>query len=613
MAAFSAAAFDAAFDSGGGSAPAEYATVTLGLAVHVVEPQVFATAAGYLSWAITATVAAQVLTPTGEISITASEDSARVATFSVVPASDVHLASFESSLVTLDITLFRGAQTATLRRFTGVVETVEFDPASRVATLSCRDGYQERAKACRSAADVEALFGTLATPSAKALPWSDDEPDPVSYFRGLQDTALGAVFIDNAGIWRAVPWAIGAAAATFGENDVWDGSIRVQRANRRELPLSVRATLNFRYNRLHCAEKQLVWDDPGAYDHALHLIPVVGRSTIQQAIDGLSGWIVKGKPTMTGPVPGVYPVIYGAQTLHYIVDWNTAQTAVDHLDVTMYKRWYQQVQAVYQVDIPVGGSSDREDVSAVSISSSFDADLWETTPTAEDSLGIYASNAPTVTVPPTGYEGLPDPHPSANSALDYYPDVTNTELQTAVVHVVAKALRRAAAGRRKQTVSFERPIDPRWEIGDVISINALGVSAVGQVVEFSERLDIDTGEAVTTITLACPDGDGASTSLTASVVAPTASVLHALYMPALSTHKGSWTSTLANPVEDDLLGYLCNVTPTSPQASPTAPVYIPQFRIIMPSIPANVRDPISINLPITASVSIAGSGLSVVF
>ena len=607
--------FDPSFDSDVVPAPGPvFGTCTAALAVQVVSPLVFNSAAGYVKWSVAITIAGVVQTQlTGEVKISGGEDAARVASFSVIPASVPELLGFESSPVSIDVTLFRPGVSSTMRRFTGRVETVEFDPTTRVATLQCRDGYQERPKNCTSAADVEALFGGLASPMSKIVTWSDDQPDPLDYFRRLQDTMVGACAIDSSGSWRAIPWHIGAPAATFDAGDVFSESVKASWSNRRDLPSAIRAKLNFRFSRLHCVEIPITWDDPGYSDHLVYLLPVLAKTTIQQALESLGSWMIKGSPVMIGPVAGDHPVIVGGQTQHYVVPYETSISACSSLTATLYRRWYQQVQTSYVVDIPMGGSSEREDSTSATLTSSFDASQWETAPNTESSLGLYFLNPPVNPMPPTGYEGLPAPFPPANSALDYYPDLTLADVQAASRHAVSLALRRAAAGKRKQTVRFSRPIDPRWEIGAVLAISAYGVSATGQLVDFEDVLDMDSGDATSTLTLACPDGSGTVTSFTSTLAAPPMEVAHALLMPALGTHMGNWTSTPAVPVEDSLVGFLCNVYPTAPAADNAKPNYIPQFRLIMPEIPADVRDPLMIEAPISASVSIAGSGISVVF
>ena len=624
MPAFDSTAFDAAFDvaafgGGGGGDPVPVlvasGVATLGLQVSVVSSLVFTSAAGAVRWSPLVVIGGVDVSArlAGAISVSAAEDSARVASFSVVPASPAELWGFDGKTLTIDVALFKSTSTAVYRLFTGIIERYEFDPVTRVAQLACRDGWQERPLACTSAADVEALLGGLATPSAAVAPWSATEPDPAAYFSTLLDTLPGATAIDANGLWRVIPWSIGAPLATFTSDDVFDDSVRVLTAARADVPSAVKAALAVRYHRLHAAEVDLNWTAVANTYYVVDGLPTLPKSTVMEALQGVSGWLIKGKPAIVEPLPGNYPVLVMGNTVYYTVSAEFARTTCKSFTATMYRRWYQEVEASYTITIPMGGASDRDESIRASVASTFDAGAWETAPSAESASGIYQANAPTVATPPTGYEGLPAPFPPGNGALDYLGDITLPDLQAAAQHVVARAVRKAAAGKRNRRVVFERPLDPRWEIGAVLALNACGVSAVGQVSEFEHDLDLDTGSVASTFTLAVPESVGASTSFVATVAAPSASVTHALTDPVLSTHVGASYDTPAVPVEDDLLGFLCNVVPTSANYDASKPVFEPQFRLILPEIAASVRDPLSVEVPISASVAIAGGSLTLTF
>ena len=484
---------------------------------------------------------------------------------------------------------------------------------TRVAQLACRDGWQERPLACTSAADVEALLGGLATPSAAVAPWSATEPDPAAYFGTLLDTVPGATAIDANGLWRVIPWSIGTPMATFTAADVFDESVRVLTAARADVPSAVKAALAVRYHRLHSAEVNLTWTAVANTYYVVDGLPTLPKSTVMAALEGVSGWLIKGKPTIVEPLPGSFPVLVGGDTVNYIVSPEFARTTCHSFTATLYRRWYQEVEASYTITIPMGGASDRDESIRASIASTFDAGAWETTPSSESASSLYQANAPTVTTPPTGYEGLPAPFPPANGALEHLGDIALPDLQAAAQHVVARAVRKAASGKRKRRVIFERPLDPRWEIGAVLAVNACGVAATGQVSELEHTLDLDSGAASSTITLAAPDSAGASTTFSAAVSAPATSVTHTLVNPTLGTHVDASYDTPAVPTEDNLLGFLCNVVPTSSNYDASKPVYEPQFRLILPEIGATVRDPLAFELPITASVSIAGGSLALTF
>lgn len=612
--------FDTAFDSGGGSGGGSGSlvatgTATAGLAISVVSPLVFSSSSGSIRWAPSVVVGGVDVSArlTGALRISAAEDAARVASFSLIPQSPAELAGYEGQSLTIDVTLFRVGQTATHRLFTGVVEHSEFNPSSCVAALSCRDGWQERPAACTSQAEVEALLGGLATTSAALLPWSDTEPDPAAYFSGLLDTLPGATAIDANGLWKVIPWAIGSPSASFPAGEVFDGSVKVTTAARGDVPAAIKATLAVRTHRLHAAEVDLSWTAPANVNYVVDGLPTLPKSTVQAALDGVSGWLIKGAPIIVEPLAMSYPVLVGGQTVYYIVTPEAARVTCKSFTATMYRRWYQQYEVAYSVSIDMGGASSRDDSITASLASTFDAGAWETAPSAESRSSLYQANAPTVSVPPTGYEGLPEPWPPTNGAIDHPGNVAPADLQAAAQQIVARALRRAAAGKRKRTVSFARPLDPRWELGTVLAINASGVAATGQVSEIEHELDIDSGAVSSAFTLAVPDAAGTTTGFTASVTAPATTVTHTLTDPVLGTHVGASYSTPPTPAEETLLGFLCNVVPTSGNYDAAAPVYEPQFRLILPEIPAPVRDPLTVEAPISATVSIAGGSLALTF
>lgn len=614
MAAFDGGAFDGAFDIGAGGGGVETGIVTVGLSISVVSPLVFSSASGSISWAPTVIIGALDVSArlSGSLKISAAEDSARVATLDLIPASAADLDGYEGQAITIDVTLFRPGQTATYRLFTGSVERSEFSLSERVVALACRDGWQERPAACASASQVEALLGGLATTSGRLLPWSDAKPDPVAYFNGLLETIPGATAIDSGGAWQVIPWAIGAPAATFTAGEVFDGSVDVITAARADVPAAARATLAMRCHRLHSAEVAIDWT---AVHYSLYIydgLPTLPKSTVLEALDNIPGWEIKGAPTIVEPTPGSYgPTSGGA---YYVVSPEQAAVICQSFTATIYRRWYQEVEFVHSITIDMGGSSPRDDVINAAISSDFDVSAWEQAPKTAAENPIYSANAPhPPATTPTGYEGLTAPFPPTNGAIDHPGDITEPELQAAVSQVVARAMRRAASGQRRRSVRFARPLDPRWEIGAVLAINAGGVAATGQVSEIEHELDIDTGALVSAFTLAVPEGNGATTGYTATAATPANTVAHILAAPDLGNWIGASFETLPDPDEDTIQGFLCNVAPTSDNYNATAPAYVTQFRIVMPDIPAPVRDPLTIETPITAAVTIASGSLAITF
>lgn len=572
----------------------------LPVVVAVSDARVFETSVGAVTWSLVAAVAGVDVSAqlTGECVIEAAEDAARLATVALVPASAAQLAAFDSASITVDVVISGGGYSARRRRFTGVVESVEFEPAGRVATLTCRDGYQERVKACMTSAEVKALCGGLAVVSDQLLRWDDAEPDAWSYFQDALATVPGATYIDGAGAWRVAQWDIGAPARTYTEDDVFDPGPLLRTQSRADVPAAIVASLNHTFPRLHNVALGLYWQGLPGLEYTTRGINAPTQEMITAALEGLADWHIAGEPVFVNFDPVAWPV--GLE-----------------MSAVLYRRWYQMVERRYTVTIDMGGASDRDESIARALSSDFDVGEWESGRSSQTALGIYSANAPYGTPPddePTGYEALTEPWPPTNSAIDW-PAIESAEIQDALAQVVAEATRTAAQGRRRQRVEFSRPADLRLDIGVVVGIDAHGLTAVGQLQSWTETYSHEAGSCVGEYFIACPAGDGGvvtASAVTATIPAP--SVTHALVAPDLRNHVGASTDTYPYFVPPETIsGHLANVNFAAAEYDASAPAYIEQFRIVMPEIAADLRDPVEETVEIEAEIHIAGSGVVVTF
>lgn len=591
------------------------AKAALPLQVTVSASAAFSTAAGAARWSPTVSIGGVDVSArlTGRMSVQAGEDSARLATLEMVAQSSAQLAALENAAVTIDLTLTNALGTAVQRVFTGIVETWEFHPSSRTVSLSCRDGWHERPAACTSAADVEALLGGLATKAPLLLDWNSSEPDPAGYFSGLLETLPGATCVDASGLWRVIPWNIGSPLASFAAADIIDESLAVNIARRADMPGKISAVLNHRHPRLHQAEVSLHWFRVNFSDFILYGFPWLLKRTAQSTLESLGEWHIKGVAGLVSPAAMTHMVLVGGSSVPYIVPQIINETLVEEINVTLYRRWYQEVETTYTYDISLGGSSGRDQELSASITSEFDTQAWETLPTTEQSIALFSANGPTPTVTPTGYEGLPLPHPTANTAIDHWGTVVQGDLDAAGAHLLAKAVRTAAKALRSTTVKFSRPLDLRYGLGDVLSVAAYDVAATGQVVDLALDLDLDAGNATATYTLAVPDAAGSSTASSATLTAPANTVAHALLAPTLGNWFGARLDTPSTFVEDDLQGFLFNTSVVGNDYSAAKPAFVEQFRIVMPEIVATHRDGLNLAGSVSASWSIAGGALTITF
>lgn len=590
---------------------------SVGLRLSVVSENVFDSSVKSLRWIIGATiggidVSAQI---EGSVNVTATEDAARIASFSLMPSDSAQFAWFDNQPVTIDVQLNSGAGWEVFRLFTGVVENKFFNPANRVCELSCRDGYQEIPASCTSPEAVETLFGGLSSPSRLVLPWDADNPDSVSYFNGLLDTMLGGCAITSNGLWRPFAWRIGTPMASFTLADVMDDSVKFVSGNRVDSPSTIKAVLTHRFYRLHNVETAIYWTAPSIIENIVNDLKLVPRSVVLSAVDAVSNWYVKGKLTITPPPIGSFDVTWGGVTVTYPIYEPDSNSGIWELNGWFYRRWYQEIEAVYTTTIDLGGSSGREEIVSASMAADFDAGAWESPAAVDTPLDIYARNVPAAPAGPTGYEALSEPWPPANGHLDYYGDVDGAALENAMRHVTAKAVRKAIAGRRSQRIEFDRPLDPRFEIGDIIAVDLFSLTGAGQAVELVHSLDCDTGDAITHFRIACPDGNSTDAALTVDITPHVAVVNHSLTGIPTSNHFGSATTTtyLAPPADANLAGWFCNVGGLSENYDIATPVYNEQFRIVLPEIPAELRDPIRVDEAVSTIISIPDAQLTISF
>lgn len=589
----------------------------LGLSVSVVSTHVFDSNVSSLRWSLAVSIGGADISAKidGRISITASEDAARVASFSFTPATWAEYAGVDGLPVVIEASINSGAGFDVYRLFTGIVESKSIDPATHLCDVSCRDGYQEVAAACRTPDEVESLFGGLAEISRSVHDWNTASPDPAAYFSGLLDTVPGACAISGSGLWRVFPWAIGTPAASFSLADVLDDSVKLISSNRIDSPRTVKAMLTHRFYRLHNVEMPINWTAPTVFTCFERGLRLVQRSVVLGAVEAVNNWYAKGKLTIISPPIANHPITSGGATVYFQITELDSNLGIWGLQGTFYRRWYQEVEVAYSVTIDMPGNTGREEVVAASLSASFDAAGWESPKANDTPVSIYSKNVPVAPAGPTGYEALSAPWPPAGGHIDHYGVVDNAALAQAMRHVLAKAVRRAVAGRRQQRIAFSRPLDPRFEIGATLAVNALGMSATGQVMEVRHTLDCNSGEAISDFTLACPDGNGTAAGFTISFAPHSATVVKSPTGVPLQNWIGAATDTVyaAPPADDSMAGWFCNTDLLSPWYDMNAPFYNEQFRIVLPEIDAVYRDPIKLESPVTATIGIPNAGLTVVF
>ncbi len=585
-------------------------------AVHVrtILPRVFDYGGGQVEWQAIVMIREIDVSSriTGKMTIQRAENSAGIAEFNVVPRSVAELSAFDCADVFIEylIRSKRSEDWSRIRRFHGKVEAVEFDYDQRIAKIICRDGYLDRIKSCKSADEVAALVPN-AFVDPRITTWDAANPDPVSYFDALASTVCGSAFISGSNVWNTTRWDRETDLLVFSGKDIFDATLSIRGADKRSIPASIRATLTCRVKRLHCAEVPLRWEAFGYDRFLLDGLSYPNKATILSVLAGASGWYVKNEAEIVGPEPGVHFVINNGNSTPFVFSEEVAKATAIGLSVTMYHRWYQEIDMRYVVDIPLGGGSDRDDTVSISIASDWDAGGWESAPDAKSNIGIYLRGGPAVVEVKTGYEGLPAPYPPANSAIDYAPDI---DLSSSLAVLCARALRAGVSGLRKRQFSFEKPIDPRIEIGCGVALTKGQFYGRGRVVSFIDVLDHDNGSASTRVDVSCPQGRPQQPNdFSVPSVDDLDPISHVWPSPTLGNFIGGSVDTPEFAPDNQIIGWLTNCNPLGRSAKGSAPLFVEQFRLIMPEIDAVHRDPETIERLVNVKFQIASGELVVEF
>lgn len=559
---------------------------------------------------------------TGTLTVRLEESAARVAEFALLPnAGAIALYQWAAQAVTIDATVMSlaGADQATYRLFTGVVDVPAYDVVTRVTTLRCTDGLQDVTAAMPRAA-VDTLIGgswSAAAFRADAEPWD--------YAQDRLSTIPASFDMDHRRAMRVTDWQPAAAFRTLSEGHIEDGSLAVQWADGASLRNTVRIGFAYRFPRC----KLRVWNWGWVYPFSLAEIVINGYTipTTDMVTDALrgTGWDHLYAPTFTHPPRGPIEIDMGGwfaiwvtsdqdlqastkigQTSRFNAQYAVAdQDVADKLVMTatsiMQRRYVQQIEYAYDITVvhepsvaAVGELA--EDISA-SMGVEWNAAAWEGWRKPESPPNGWELGAdseadeppvPVITAPASG-----------EAYVDYAPDAVSDAAarDAAIETLLAIARAKIWASHRQHRVGATVPFDPRLDLIHTVAIDTDEVSAAGKLRGVTHTLDMQSGRAATRLELAiCASGSAGSADSLSAPAAPTVpAVTPAAPVDQSGTYVGSAASSV--PMSETMVGYFTNVGQLTQSYSPTAPVYPVQFTCESPEIEPAARE----NLTVTRS------------
>ncbi|MCU0936800.1 MAG: hypothetical protein MUF66_12245 [Gammaproteobacteria bacterium] len=447
---------------------------------------------------------------TGALSITAEEGAARIAEFRLSPASGaIDPTAWVGAAVTIDYALTDGAGAAlfTARRFTGRVDVPEYNPIDRTVLFRCTDGLQ----ALLEAADrptIDAL-----TPGAL---WTADlfaaDADGYQYATDRASTAPCALDLDTAGTWRWTAWAAkGTPDFELGEGDILDQSLAVSLASARDIVNRVELSIGYRWERLYHRELKVGWfcsEDLCDYLDRSFELPT--RDMAIRACDG-TGWLLSSISFTPLPPSDTYTC---GGTDRILIN-NFYPELIWGFDAKAVRRWTQTITETYALTLYAAGSEARHGTIGAeaeeSYQTDYDSESWE---------GLGADNTTAARLATPSVSSYPDGSTVGNAGL-YPPPAGATELDNGDYAVdqaersranalieTALAVQRARilAAHRKNYVEASVALTPCIDRHHTVRIATTYLTATGKVHTVEDRLDLDKGEATTTVRLAVSRG-----------------------------------------------------------------------------------------------------------
>ncbi len=503
---------------------------------------------------------------TGQISVEAEENAARVARVSLAPAGVVvALAGLAAAPVAIDLELWDAAGAARIglhRLFTGVVDTPDYDPVRRVITLTCSDARQAKIRAM-AREQIDAI-----TPDAAWSPHVFDRyAKAEQYLSDRLSTLAGCVDGDAWGALGYTPWA-GNPTRVFGDDQILDGSLAARTAGGASVRRT-RLTVTYRHPQAVVRGIGFRYEAPELSVQYYKGIRALTRNAVEQALQGSGATIVGGInwidfPTKVAIDGGVGYVVTSPADAKALCMGGSAWLN------RRYSRW---IDEQWTVEIGTDGTLGEE--SRV-ISVEWDAtesDTRQPAPTgAVTAFSTVQKAQPIPYIDPLAIAG--------ERRVDYVPpgQPDGAAFAVAFEALVRAAAKSVAESRRGSSISFSVLIDPSVTLRNFVSVDAAAVGGAGKVSRVVHRMDIDAGSAVTEVEVQC------SAVALPAVSAPVRQAIPAAIKPgAVSTQAFTWIGGMveSRPWDETLMfGFSTNVA----APAPGMPIYPEQFSVFVPGV-----------------------------
>ena len=392
--------------------------------------------------------------------------------------------------LTVDFISTKEGVTTSARLFTGTLAQPEWDPVSRLMTCAASDGLQRRVEAM-NVEQIQALIPGY---------WSADVYEPTDgrshwdFAQELLGSLPASLDCSPAGVIRLTNWTPTAPAFEFGEGTTIYQSARVELAEQEAITNFIEIEISYRYARLREFSQTYGWTHPGTGgltdiagfcnwrndDSELPNIEMIlGSGSGAGQVITSAEWY-RLPPTHPDPCGTGMPWINNFSDLLLGAGW------------TGKRRWVQTVTERYAFRLHTAGGEDAARRVTQRRGSSFDIESPESDGWADSLRPIDVNQDRTATSPGSPGFGPPgDRHNEARRIAGI-----RCQLETARVELIA--------AHRRTTVSWDVPTPEAMGIDLVhtLLLKDQGIQAQGKCRRIQHVLDLDSGSAVTTLSIA---------------------------------------------------------------------------------------------------------------
>lgn len=436
----------------------------------------------------------------GQVTIEAEEDAARVADFKLHKPHGTVVTPSQFIGLPVEIWLDSVDGGAAMPVFSGVVDTPELLPASGLIGLRCTDNRQGMI-----AALTESQLTTLIDDAYFSPVIFDAGASMPTRAADLLSTVPASLDVSPSGLLRVTNWEQPSPSLSFDEDDILDGSLTYDPADRSSVINRVDVRFQYRFPRDRC-EAYLIGFDP--INDALTTFgqwvkdggQFLQRETVTEAIERSGASIASIEwielPTHAVRLPGTDGYWLPNPAQHNLLC--TGFGAVVTFD------FGQEQEEQFAVSVINAASISRLGTLRTEMSGSLRGEAGD--PTAEEHAKLLwkkkiSGIPPRSTVPIlVGY---------INSADGELGEGTErSDADTAIECLTAVARVKIIASHRRHTVSASVPAEPLIDLDKAIAIDAGGILAQGKVKRLQHQFDTDSGSAITEFSIAVSSCEG---------------------------------------------------------------------------------------------------------